>query len=158
MGLFALVPQVADAVPVPVIAAGGIAEARGIAAALMLGASAVQIGTAYLKSPESLAGAAHRAALDDEAAERTVFTNVYSGGLARGIANRLVAETGPVNAAAPPFPYASNALADLRKAAEAKGDMGFGPMWSGQAARLSPVLPARELTERLAAEALALLG
>ena len=158
MGLFALVPQIADAVEVPVIAAGGIGDARGIAAALMLGASAVQIGTAYLKSPESLVSDAHRGALDSENAERTVFTNVFSGRLARGVPNRLVSEVGPVNPAAPPFPYASNALADLRKAAEARGDWGFGPMWSGQAARLSPALPARELTERLAAEALTLIG
>ncbi|WP_157216041.1 NAD(P)H-dependent flavin oxidoreductase [Flavisphingomonas formosensis] len=157
MGLFALLPQIADAVDVPVIAAGGIGDARGIAAALLLGASAVQIGTAYLKCPESLAGQAHRAALEGEGAERTVFTNLFSGGLARGIPNRLIEEVGPINAAAPPFPYASNALADLRRAAEAKGDMGFGPMWSGQAARLAPALPARELTEKLAAEALALL-
>ena len=158
MGLIALVPQIVDAVDIPVIAAGGIADARGIAAALLLGASAVQIGTAYLRSPESLAPPAHRAALEGEGAERTVFTNVFTGRLARGLPNRLIEEVGPVSAAALPFPYASNALADLRKAAEAKGDMGFTSFWSGQVARLGPALPARELTRRLAAETLALMG
>jgi nitronate monooxygenase len=158
MGLIALVPQIVDAVDVPVIAAGGIADARGIAAALLLGASAVQIGTAYLRSPESLAIPQHRVALAGEGAERTLFTNVFTGGLARGLPNRLVDELGPVSGVAPPFPYASNALADLRKAAEARGDTGFTSFWSGQAARLGPALPAGELTRRLAAETLVLLG
>jgi nitronate monooxygenase len=157
MGLFALVPQVADAVDVPVIAAGGIADARGIAAALMLGAAAVQIGTAYLRTPESLVSPMHRAALASDAAEHGVFTNLFSGGLARGLRNRLIDALGAVDRAAPPYPYASAALAPLRRAAEAKGDAGFSSLWAGQAARLGRDEPAEALTERLGREALALL-
>nr|WP_089219599.1 nitronate monooxygenase [Sphingomonas laterariae] len=154
MGLMALIPQIVDVVDVPVIAAGGIADGRGIAAALMLGASAVQIGTAYLHCPESLIHEPHRAALASDAADRTVFTNLFSGGLARGIPNRLMATLGPIRAEAPPFPHAASALARLRTADPA----GFGPLWSGQASRLSRPIPAKALTEHLAAEALALLG
>ncbi len=158
MGLFALLPQVVDAVGQPVIAAGGIADSRGIAAALMLGAAGVQIGTAYLRSPESLISPIHRAALASAAAERTRFTNLFSGGLARGIPNRLMDTLGAVNPAAPPFPLATAALVELRRAAEAKGDGGFSPLWSGQPAALARPEPAAELTRRLAAETLALLG
>jgi len=158
MGLIALVPQIVDAVSVPVIAAGGIADGRGIAAALTLGASAVQIGTAYLRTPESLIPRAHRAMLGSEAAEETRFTNLLTGGLARGLTNRLVAELGPINPAAPPFPYASAAASELRKAAEARGLVDFTPVWSGQAALLADELPAQTLTERLTADALARLA
>jgi nitronate monooxygenase len=158
MGLFALVPQIVDSTGLPVIAAGGIADGRGIAAALMLGATAVQIGTAYLRSPESLIRPAHRAALASADAERTIFTNLYTGGFARGLPTRLTEELGPARAEAPPFPQAARALAPVAKAAAARGETGFAPMWSGQAARLAPALPARELTETLARDALALLG
>ncbi|MGN6374127.1 MAG: NAD(P)H-dependent flavin oxidoreductase [Sphingomonas sp.] len=158
MGLFALLPQVVDAVDVPVIAAGGIADARGIAAAFMLGASAVQIGTAYLRTPESSISPLHRAALGTQAAEHSVMTNLFSGGLARGLRNRLVDALGPVSPVAPPYPHASAALAPLRRAAEAAGDSGFSPLWSGQAALLAREEPAAQLTERLGREALALLG
>jgi nitronate monooxygenase len=158
MGLFALLPQMVDAVDVPVIASGGIADGRGMAAALMLGAAAVQIGTAYLRSPESLVGDAHRTALHGEAAEHTAFTNLFSGGLARGLPTRLTDDLGWVSAEAPPYPLASPALLPIAKAANARGETGFQPMWSGQAARLAPALPARELTEKLAADALARLG
>ena len=142
----------------PVIAAGGIADGRGIAAAFMLGAAAVQIGTAFLHSPESLIGGRHRAALTSEAAERTAFTNLFSGGLARGLPTRLADELGPVRPEAPPFPLATAALIPIARAAAARGETGFLPMWSGQAARLAEPLPARELTERLGRDALALLG
>jgi len=158
MGLFALLPQIVDAVSVPVVAAGGIGDARGVAAALTLGAAAVQVGTAYLPTPESLIGAGHRAALTEERAECTVFTNLFSGGLARGIPDRLIADIGPVHPAAPPFPLASAGLAELRRAAEARGEVSFTPIWSGQSARLGRAEPATALTERLAAGALALLG
>ncbi|HEU4960995.1 MAG TPA: nitronate monooxygenase [Sphingomonas sp.] len=158
MGLFALLPQIADSVEVPVIAAGGIADARGIAAAFMLGAAAVQIGSAYLRTPESLVSQMHRAGLASEAAEHTVMTNLFSGRLARGMRNRLIDALGAVNPAAPPYPYASNALAPLRRAAEARSDGGFSPLWAGQAARLGRDEPAEALTERLGREALALLG
>jgi len=154
MGLFALLPQVADAVDVPVIAAGGIADGRGIVAALTLGASAVQLGTAYLHGPESEISAVHRAALGGEP---TRFTNLMTGGLARGVAGRLMRELGAIRAEAPPFPLAAAALAPVRAAAEARGEFGFGPMWAGQAAPLGRALPAAELTRVLADQALAIL-
>jgi nitronate monooxygenase len=155
MGLFALLPQVVDAVSVPVIAAGGIGDGRGIAAAFMLGASAVQLGTAYLHTPEAEISAAHRAGLSRG---HTLFTNLMTGGLARGLHGRLVDELGPIRAEAPPYPLASDALAPIRKAAEANGEYGLGPMWAGQAAPLGQAVPAAELTRRLAADALAILG
>lgn len=159
MGLMALLPQIVDAVAVPVIAAGGIADARGIAAAMMLGASAVQLGTAYLHCPESLIHPAHRAALAGPEAELTAFANLISGGLARGLPGRLASALGRVRAEAPPYPYAASALAPLREAAEARGDISFSPAWSGQAARLGrPGEPAEGLTRRLTRQALALLG
>jgi len=155
MGLFALLPQIVDTVSVPVIAAGAIADGRGIAAAFMLGASAVQLGTAYLHAPEAEISDAHRAGLTRG---RTLFTNVMTGGLARGLHGRLVDDLGPVRAEAPPYPLASEALAAIRRAAEAKGDYGFGPMWAGQSSPLGQSLPAAELTHKLAADALALLS
>lgn len=158
MGLMALLPQIVDAVSVPVIAAGGIGDARGIAAAFMLGASAVQLGTAYLHCPESLASQLYRQSLRSAAAERTVFTNLFSGGLARGIPNRLIDELGARNPAAPPFPHATAALANLRRIAEARGNIDFTPLWAGQVARLGDELPAKKLTEKLAADALAMLS
>jgi nitronate monooxygenase len=154
MALFPLVPQVADAVSVPVIAAGGIGDARGIAAALTLGASAVQLGTAFLYCPESLISPAHRAALS----RPTRFTNLLTGGLARGAEGRLMAELGPIREEAPPYPLAAAALAPIRAEAEKKGEYGFGPMWGGQAGPLGRALPAAQLTRALVAEALALLG
>lgn len=158
MGLFALLPQIVDSAPLPVIAAGGIADGRGIAAALALGAAAVQIGTAFLHCPESLIAPAHRAALASRAAERSVFTNLFSGGLARGLWTAPMEELGPVRPEAPPFPLAGSALLPLARAAAERGEAGFRPMWAGQAARLGRALPARELTELLAAEALARIG
>jgi nitronate monooxygenase len=158
MGLFALLPQVVDAVALPVIAAGGIADGRGIAAALVLGAAAVQIGTAYLHCPESLVAPAHRSALASEAAERSLFTNLFSGGLARGLWTEPMEALGPVRPEAPPFPLAAAALAPLAKAAAERGEAGFRPMWAGQAGRLGRPLPARELTGLLAREALARIG
>ncbi|TFI57236.1 nitronate monooxygenase [Sphingomonas parva] len=158
LGLFALLPQIVDAVRLPVIAAGGIADGRGVAAAMMLGAAAVQIGTAYLRCPESLIAPAHRQALASPLAEQTEFTNLYSGGLARGLPTRLTEALGPIRDEVPSFPLASAALAPLAEAAERRGESGFRPMWAGQSAALAPVLPARDLTERLGAEALALLG
>jgi nitronate monooxygenase len=154
-GLFALVPQVADAVAVPVIAAGGIGDGRGIAAALALGASAVQLGTAYLACPESKVSDTHRAAL---ASKPTLFTNLLTGGLARGVEGRLMRDLGPIRDEAPPYPLAAAGLAPIRRAAEAQGEFGFGPMWAGQAGPLARALPAEELTRLLAEEALAVLA
>jgi nitronate monooxygenase len=156
-GTMALVPQVVDAVRVPVIAAGGIADARGIVAAFALGAAAVQLGTAYLFCPEARVSPSHRAALRDAADNTTALTNVFSGRPARGIVNRVMRELGPLSAVAPAFPLAGHALAPLKAAAEARGSGDFGSMWSGQAARLGRALPAGELTRALAAETLARL-
>lgn len=155
LGLFALVPQIADAVSVPVIAAGGIGDGRGIAAALVLGASAVQLGTASLHTPEALIGDPHRNRL---AEGRTVVTNLMTGGRARGLRGRLIDELGPIRDEAPPYPVAAVALAPIRAAAEREGDFGFTPMWAGEAAALGRSMGAADLTRMLAAEALAILA
>jgi nitronate monooxygenase len=155
-GTFALVPQVADAVKVPVIAAGGIGDARGIAAAFVLGASAVQMGTAYLFCPESTIAPLHRAALAEGRDDGTALTNVFTGRPARAVANRLVRAVGPMAADAPEFPLAAAAVAPLRAASEKRGSADYMQLWSGQSARLRRALPAGELTKALAAETLAL--
>jgi nitronate monooxygenase len=153
-GTLALVPQVADAVRLPVIAAGGIADARGIVAALALGASAVQIGTAYLFSPEASVSPVHRQALGRARDESTMITNLFTGRPARGIANRLMRELGPMSPAAPGFPLAGGALLPLRVRAEAGGSGDFTNLWCGQAASLARSMPAGDLTRALAAETL----
>ena len=157
-GTFALVPQVADAVSVPVIAAGGIADGRGVAAALMLGASAVQVGTAYLFSPEAKVSAVQRALLDQADDQSTQVTNVFTGRPARGVINRLMREIGPLSPDAPAFPTAGGPVTALRARAEAAGSGDFTNQWAGQAARLSPHLPAGDLTRLLAQQALARLN
>jgi len=154
VGTIALVPQVVDAVKVPVVAAGGIADARGILAALALGASAVQIGTAYLFCPEAKISPIHRRALKNAKDSETVLTNVFTGRPARGILNRILREVGPMSDLAPEFPLAAGALAPLRSRAEAAGSDDFTPLWSGQAASLAKELPAGELTKKLAADTL----
>jgi nitronate monooxygenase len=154
-GTMALVPQVVDAVGVPVIAAGGIADARGIAAAFALGAAAVQIGTAYLFCPEAIVSAPHRAALRAARDDGTALTNVFTGRPARGLVNRAIRELGPISRDVPAFPLAGGPLAPLRAKAEAQGSGDFGPLWSGQAAALGRELPAAELTRALASETLA---
>ena len=153
-GTFALVPQVVDAVRVPVIAAGGISDGRGVAAAFALGASAAQVGTAYLKCPESIIGKPYRDGLAKADSDSTAVTNLMTGKPARGIVNRVMAEVGPLSADAPAFPHAATALAPLRAAAEKNGSGEFTPMWSGQAASLARELPAAELTRKLADDAL----
>jgi nitronate monooxygenase len=157
VGTFALVPQVVDAVRVPVIAAGGATDARGIVAALVLGASAVQIGTGYLLCPEAKISAPYRSALRSTRDDGTVLTNVLSGRPARGIVNRLMREVGPISADAPQFPLASAAVQPLRAKAEAQGSGDFSPLWAGQAAALARELGAGELTVALATEAQSLL-
>jgi nitronate monooxygenase len=157
VGTFSLVPQVADAVRVPVIAAGGIADARGIVAALALGAAAVQIGTAYLACPESKILPLHRAALKTARDDGTAVTNVMTGRPARGLVNRLMRELGPISDAAPAFPLAGGALAPLHAKAQAQGSGEFSSMWAGQSAALAREMPATDLTRSLAAEAQALM-
>lgn len=153
VGTMALVPQVADAVDVPVIAAGGIADRRGVAAALALGAEAVQVGTAFLRTPEATTSAVLRRALAGATDDSTVLTDVVTGRPARGIANRLVREVGPLSADAPPFPYATGGSAPLRRAAEADGSGEFSPLWAGQAAPLAREEPAAAVVERLVSPA-----
>ncbi|MCX7894009.1 MAG: nitronate monooxygenase [Burkholderiales bacterium] len=150
-GTFALLPQVARAVKVPVIAAGGIADAKGVAAAMALGAAGVQVGTAYLLCPEATTSAVHRAALKSAAARHTALTNLFTGRPARGIVNRIMRELGPMSDLPPAFPLAVAALAPLRAKAEAAGSGDFSPVWSGQNASGCREVPAAELTRALAA-------
>ena len=157
-GTIALVPQVVDAIGVPVVAAGGIADGRGIAAAFALGAAGVQIGTAYLPTSESTISDLHRTGLANARDDATVLTNVFTGRPARGLVNRFVREVGPMSPDAPAFPTAGGAAAPLRAAAEAAGSSEFSPLWSGQAARLSRPGCAGELTRALAASALERIG
>jgi nitronate monooxygenase len=153
VGTFALVPQIVDAVKVPVIAAGGIADARGVAAAFMLGASAVQVGTAYLFTPEAKVSASHHKALRTARESETALTNIFTGRPARGIVNRVMRELGPMSAMAPAFPLAGGALMPLR----AKGEADFSNLWAGQAFTLGAELTSAELTRHLADEGLARL-
>ena len=157
VGTFALVPQIVDAVHVPVIATGGIGDARGIVAALALGASAVQIGTGYLLCPEAQISPPYRAALRSAGDASTMLTNVFSGRAARSLANRLMRELGPISAEAPPFPLAAAETQPLRARAEAQGSVDFSPLLAGQAAPLARERAAGDLTLALASEALSLL-
>ncbi|QOR40301.1 nitronate monooxygenase [Billgrantia diversa] len=151
VGTFALLPQVVKAVSLPVIAAGGIADARGVAAALALGASAVQVGTAFLCCPEATTSTLHRQALQSEAARHTALTNLYTGRPARGMLTRLMRELGPFSEVAPAFPLATAAIAPLRSAAEAAGRADFSPLWAGQNASACREVPAGEVVRALAA-------
>ncbi len=151
VGTFALLPQVVRSVQVPVVAAGGIADAQGVAAAIALGAAGVQIGTAYLLCPEATTSAVHRAALKSEAARHTALTNVFTGRPARAVVNRLMNDIGAISSAVPAFPLATAALAPLRAAAERRGSADFSPLWCGQNASGCAEIPAAELTRRLAA-------
>ncbi len=151
VGTLALVRQIVQAVKVPVIAAGGIADAAGVAAAMALGAAGVQVGTAYMLCPEATTSSVHRAALKSEQARHTALTNVFTGRPARGIVNRLVRELGPISALAPAFPLAYGAVAPLRARAEGRGSGDFSPLWSGQNASGCKEVTAAEATRELAA-------
>lgn len=153
VGTLALVPQVVDAVKLPVIAAGGIGDARGIVAALALGASAAMLGTAYLFTPEAKVSAAHHKALRSAKESQTAVTNLFTGRPARGIINRVMREMGPMSPLAPAFPRAGGALMPLR----AKDEADFANLWSGQALRLGVELSSYELTLHLAEQTLARL-
>lgn len=152
-GTFALVPQIVDAVKVAVIAAGGIADGRGVAAAFALGAAGVQIGTAYLFTPESLISDLHRTALGTARDDGSALTNLFSGRPARSLMNRIMREIGPMSGLAPAFPTAGGALALLKAAAEAQGANDFSSLWSGQAASLCHEAGAGDLTRQLAEDA-----
>jgi len=154
LGTFALLPQIVAALNVPVIAAGGIADAAGVRAAMALGAAGVQVGTAYLccpeACPEASTSAVHRAALHSTAAHHTELTTLFSGRPARGIVNRLMRELGPLHPAAPAFPLATAAVSPLRAHFEALGRTDCTPLWSGQNASSCQTLPATEVTAALA--------
>lgn len=151
VGTFALVPQLVQAVNIPVIAAGGIADARGVAAALALGAAGVQVGTAYLLCPEATTSAVHRAALKSESARHTALTNLFTGRPARGIMNRLMSELGPISSVTPAFPLATAAVAPLRAKAESQSSGDFSSLWSGQNVSGCKEISAADLTRSLAA-------
>jgi nitronate monooxygenase len=146
----ALVPQVVKAVRVPVVAAGGIADREGVAAAIALGASAVQVGTSYLLCPEATTSAVHRAMLGHDDARHTAVTNVFTGRPARGIVNRAVRELGPISAHAPAFPLPTASMLPLRQRAEARGSPDFTPLWCGQNATGCRNAPAADITHELA--------
>ncbi|MNQ93534.1 Nitronate monooxygenase [compost metagenome] len=135
---------------IPVIAAGGIIDGAGIAAALALGAAGAQLGTAFVSCPESAANAAYRAALASQRAERTRVSPVISGRPARGVENAFMQRTDEALTAG--YPYAYDLGKALNAAASAQGDDGYAPQWAGQAAPLTRALPAAELVEALAQE------
>lgn len=149
MGTLALIPQIVQAVKVPVIAAGGIADANGVAAAMALGAVGVQVGTAYLLCPEVTTSALHRTALKSPAAAVTALTNIFTGRPARGIVNRVMRELGPISVAAPEFPLAMSAIAPLRAKAEGQGSSDFSPLWAGQNVSGCREASAAEITRAL---------
>ncbi len=153
IGTFALVPQIVRAVRIPVIAAGGIGNAKGVAAAMALGAAGVQVGTAYLLCHEATTSEVHRAALKSNGARVTALTNLFTGRPARGIMNRIMRELGPISAAAPAFPLATSAIAPLRAKAESRGSGDFSPLWAGQnttgCKEISAAALTRELAERV---------
>jgi nitronate monooxygenase len=149
-GTFALLPQIVSAVDVPVIAAGGIADAKGVAAALAMGAAGVQVGTTYLLCPEATTSALHRAAIKSQAAAHTALTNLFTGRPARSIVNRAIRELGPMSPVAPEFPLAAAAIAPLRAKAEQSGSSDFSPLWCGQNACGCREIPAGDLTRELA--------
>jgi nitronate monooxygenase len=152
VGTLALVPQIVQKVRIPVIAAGGIADSKGVAAAMTLGAAGVQVGTAYLLCPEVATSALHRAALKSVADRHTAVTNLFTGRPARGIVNRVMRELGPISAAVPAFPLAVSAMAPLRAQAESRGSDDFSPLWSGQNNRGCREISAGDLTQELAAD------
>jgi len=154
VALFALLPQVKDTVSLPLIAAGGIADARGIVAAFTLGASGVQLGTAYLFCPEATVSPLYRRALEQASDYGTAVTNLYSGRPARGIMNRFLREAGPMSEAALPFPYAATLVAPLRAASEKAGLLDYMQLWAGEAAGLAVSMPADQFTRKLAADVL----
>ncbi len=151
VGTFSLLPQIVHAVNIPVIAAGGIADAKGVVAALSLGAIAVQVGTAYLLCPEAKTSQVHRAALKSTASQHTALTNLFSGRPARSIVNRVIREIGPICNNTPDFPLATTAITALRSKAEANNCSDFSPLWCGQNATGCKEVSAAELTRELVA-------
>lgn len=151
MGTFSLLPNIIRAVKIPVIAAGGISDKVTATAAFELEASAVQVGTAFLLADECDTKQFHRQALQSERAQHTVLTNVFSGGLARGIVNRFIQEAGYINEFAPPFPHASFVSNPIKAKAESVGSDEFSSLWAGQNARLAKSGSAKEIIGQILA-------
>ena len=143
-GTFALVPQVADAVRTPIIAAGGIGDGRGIIAAFVLGAEAAQLGTVFLATHESGASEAHKAELVSKPPRSTALTRVFSGRMARGIRNRFIEEMTLHETDMPPYPIQNWFTQPIRRAAAEAGRADYQSLWAGQAAALSQRRPAAE--------------
>ena len=156
VGTMALVPQVVDAVRIPVIAAGGIMDGRGFVAALALGASAVSMGTAFLRCPEAGTSAPYRAALREARDDGTVITRAFSGRAARGLLNRFTREM--AGAPLAPYPAQNSLTREIRAAATKAGDAGLLSLWAGQGAPLAREKPARELVAEILREAEAVLA
>jgi nitronate monooxygenase len=158
VGLFSLIPGVADAVRIPVVATGGIADGRGFAAALLLGASAVQIGTAFLRCPEAKIPSAWADALGKAAPEDTIVTRTLTGRPARSIATDYVrAATAPTAPPPAPYPVQRGLIQPMREAAAKANNLGAMQAWAGQSARLARAEPAGEVVQRLWQETQALL-
>ncbi|KXI23588.1 NAD(P)H-dependent flavin oxidoreductase [Photobacterium sanguinicancri] len=150
IGLVSLVSQVVNRVNVPVIAAGGISDSKGVNACLQLGASAVQIGTSYLLCTEAKTSEIHKQALTSDKSSHTAVTNIFSGKPARGIVNRVMDELGYMSAFVPEFPFASIEMSQLRHRAEKLGMDGFSPLWCGQNTQGCKEISAKALTVQLA--------
>jgi nitronate monooxygenase len=146
-----LVARLVGTTKVPIVAAGGIADAGAVLAVLERGAAGAMVGTAYMLCPEATTSAVHRAALAIDAARReTALTNLFSGRPARGIVNRLMRDLGPISDLAPAFPLAAAAVAPLRAAAERRGSGDFSPLWAGESDVRLRAVPAADLTRELA--------
>ncbi len=158
VGTMALVPQVVDAVSAPVVAAGGIGDGRGIAAAFALGAAGVQLGTVFLNCAEAGIAPVYRAALLEARDEDTRVTDAFSGRPARGLANRYIEEMAPHKGSLPEFPLMNTLTGPLRKESAARGSGDFVSLWSGQAVGLNRETDARTLMETLVAQAQRLLA
>ncbi len=159
VGLMSLIPAVADAVRIPVVATGGIADGRGVAAALALGASAVQIGTGFLRCPEAAIHPAWADAIGRTAPEATRVSRVFSGRPGRSVATDYVrAATAPDAPPPAPYPVQRGLTAPMRNAAAEAGEVERMQAWAGQSAMLASTAPAATLAKRLWSDALEILG
>lgn len=150
IGTMSLVPQVSDNVGLPVVAAGGIMDGRGIAAAICLGASGVQMGTAFLTCKESGAHEMHKQAILNSKEDETVLTKMFSGKLARGLRNRFTSGMEGYESVVPDYPVQNSLTRDIRRASAEKGKTDFMSLWAGQGVRLSRSLEAQQLLKQLA--------